>query len=51
MMDSAGLLTLVMIVMMLIMCGGMIAGGWAFLRRRKQRHTVGEGTRAPGDSG
>jgi hypothetical protein len=37
-MDSSGLMIVAMIAMMTLMCGGMIASGWAFLRRRKHRH-------------
>ena len=27
-----------MVLMMIVMCGGMIAGGWALLRRRGDNH-------------
>jgi hypothetical protein len=37
MMDSSPLLTAAMVLMMVVMMGGMIAGaGWAFLRQRRQ---------------
>jgi hypothetical protein len=38
MMDGSTVLVIAMVVMMVVMCGGMLAGGvWAFLRRRGHR--------------
>jgi hypothetical protein len=38
MMDGSTLLTIAMIVMMVVMMGGMVAGGlWALIRRRGKR--------------
>jgi hypothetical protein len=38
MMDGSTLIFIAMIVMMVVMCGGMLAGaGWAILRRRDRR--------------
>jgi hypothetical protein len=36
MMDMGGILIVAMVLMMVIMCGGMIAGGaWALMRRHR----------------
>jgi hypothetical protein len=36
MLDMGGVLVVAMVLMMVVMCGEMIAGGaWAFLRRRR----------------
>jgi hypothetical protein len=38
MMDGSGLVVAAMVAMMVVVCGGMIAGaGWAVLRRRRGR--------------
>jgi hypothetical protein len=38
MMDGSSLMTIAMVAMMVVMMGGMIAGGaWAFIRRRAKR--------------
>jgi hypothetical protein len=36
MMDGSTLLVIAMVLMMVVMCGGMVAGAvWAFIRRRR----------------
>ena len=37
-MDISTVLIVAMVLMMLVMCGGMVAGGvWALIRRRRDR--------------
>jgi hypothetical protein len=43
MMDGSTLIVVAMVAMMVLMCGGMIAGGgWAFLRRWRNRRGSGD---------
>jgi hypothetical protein len=39
MMDMSTVLIVAMVLMMVVMCGGMMAGAvWAIFRRRRDRH-------------
>jgi hypothetical protein len=38
-MDMGGIFVVAMVLMMVVMCGGMMAGAvWAVFRRRRDRH-------------